>query len=207
MKIKLCGMMRCEDIAYANEAMPDYIGFIFANGRRRTVTKEHAAKMKAMLSPKIKSVAVFLDNDINDVIDIANSGIADLIQLHGSEDISYLEKLRKAIPSDMPIIKAFSVKSEEDVKRAYMFPSDYLLLDNGNGGTGKAFSWELLGEGPSKQVFLAGGISTENIADAVKLSPYCIDVSSGAETNGVKDREKMLALVKAVRFNNQQGKG
>ena len=186
MKIKLCGMMRCEDIAYANEAMPDYIGFIFANGRRRTVTKEHAAKMKAMLSPKIKSVAVFLDNDINDVIDIANSGIADLIQLHGSEDISYLEKLRKAIPSDMPIIRAFSVKSEEDVKRAYM---------------------ELLGDGLSKQVFLAGGISTENIADAVKLSPYCIDVSSGAETNGVKDREKMLALVKAVRFNNQQGKG
>ncbi len=199
MKIKLCGLTRLEDVEYANEAMPDYVGFIFAKDRKRTVTKEQALKMKRLLSPNIKSVAVFLDNDLAETAEIANSGIAELIQLHGGEDISYLEKLRRMIPQGMPIIKSFSISRREDIEKAFSFPSEYLLLDNGSGGSGKAFSWELLSGGLSERTFLAGGITVDNIADAVKLSPYCIDVSSGAETNGAKDREKMLALVKAVR--------
>ncbi|MCH5324504.1 MAG: phosphoribosylanthranilate isomerase [Eubacterium sp.] len=199
MKIKICGMMRPEDIGYVNIAKPDYIGFIFAKNRKRTVTKQQATEMKALLSPDIQAVGVFLDNDIDEVIDIADSGTVDLIQLHGSEDEEYVNALRTAIPADMPIIKAFSIKTQEDIDNAFAFPADFILLDNGIGGTGEAFSWELIDGGLHEKVFLAGGVNTDNIADAIRLSPYCIDVSSGAETDGVKDKEKILALINAVR--------
>lgn len=198
MKIKICGLFRNQDIEYANAAMPDYIGFVFAENRRRTVTPEKALILKNMLDRNIKAVGVFLNQDKNFISDIVKNNIIDIIQLHGDEDNGYISDLRK-LTGDIPIIKAVSVKSTEDIARAEEYISDFILLDNGKGGTGKRFDWSLIEK--NNRIFLAGGINTDNISEAIKLNPYCIDVSSGAETDGFKDRNKMIQLVRTVRNN------
>lgn len=196
MKIKICGLRRKEDIEYVNEALPDYIGFVFANGRKRTISEDKALELSEMLSDKITAVGVFLDNDIEQVIRIGKSGAVKLIQLHGHESEEYADTVKRE--TGLKIIKAFSIQSAQDIDRALSFPADYIMLDNGIGGTGKTFSWSLL-KGKANGIFLAGGIDITNIADAAKLSPYCVDVSSGAETDGFKDKDKISALVRAVR--------
>lgn len=197
MKIKICGLFRSIDIEYVNEAKPDYIGFVFAESRRK-VTPEMAAVLKGQLDSSIKAVGVFVDNDIDFAAELVHNKIIDAVQLHGSEDAEYVRLLRERISADIPVIKAFSVGSREDIERAAGFPCDYVLLDNGKGGTGKSFAWQLLSGGMPDRVFLAGGVNTDNINEAIKLKPYCIDVSSGAETNGIKDREKIIKLVSSV---------
>lgn len=198
MKIKICGLFRSEDIKYVNEALPDYIGFVFAESRRQ-VSPEKAAELRRMLSPDIRAVGVFVNANIDFIADLVHNSIIDVVQLHGSETPEFAEELRKHLPKGTPIIKAFSVSCSGDIAAAKAFPCDHMLLDNGKGGTGKAFSWELLKANSPDNVFLAGGISTENIDYAVRLRPYCVDVSSGAETDGVKDREKIMKLVQTVR--------
>ncbi len=198
MKIKICGLFRSIDIEYANEARPDYIGFVFAESRRK-VTPEKAAEMKRQLDGSIKAVGVFVDKDIDFVAELVYNKIIDAVQLHGNENAEYVRLLRERISTDIPVIKAFSVSSREDIERAVEFPCDYILLDNGKGGTGKSFAWKLLSSGMPDRVFLAGGVNTDNINEAIKLKPYCIDVSSGAETNGIKDREKIIKLVSSVK--------
>ena len=199
-KIKICGMMRPEDISAVNEAEPDYAGFIFAPGRRRTVSHSSAAEMRSLLSGKIKAVGVFLDNDINEIVSLCDAGTIDLIQLHGNENEEYIRRLRSF--TDKPIIKAVSVRTGNEPLIADMLPVDYLLLDTYHaanpGGTGEGFDWGLIPE-LSKPFFLAGGIGTDNIRSALRWGAYGIDVSSGAETGGVKDRRKILELVKIVR--------
>lgn len=201
MKIKICGLSRTEDIEYANEVLPDYIGFVFAKSRRQ-VSPEKAAELKSLLDSRISAVGVFVNADIDFIADMVHNSIIDCVQLHGNEDREYVKLLKSRIPDSIPLIKAFSVSSSENISRAVKFPCDYMLLDNGCGGTGKAFSWELLSGNMPEKVFLAGGITCENISEAVRLKPFCIDVSSGAETNGVKDRNKMLALTDCVRKNS-----
>ena len=198
MKIKICGLFRSEDISFANEALPDYIGFVFAKSSRQ-VTPEKAAELKKMLDKRIKAVGVFVNSNIDFIAGLVHNNIIDAVQLHGSEDEEFVRRLRGAVPLGIPVIKAFSVGSADDIRTAAGFPCDFMLLDNGRGGTGKAFTWELLRDNMPDRVFLAGGVNTGNIADAVKLEPYCIDVSSGAETDGVKDKAKILKLVNAVR--------
>lgn len=200
MKIKICGLSRIEDIEYANEALPDYIGFVFAKSRRQ-VTPEKAAELKGLLDSRICAVGVFVNADIDFIAGLVHNDIIGCVQLHGSEDEEYVKLLRSRIPESAPLIKAFSVSSSENIRKAVKFPCDYMLLDNGSGGTGKAFPWELLSGNLPERVFLAGGISCENISEAVRLRPFCIDVSSGAETDGVKDRNKILALTDCVRAN------
>ena len=195
-KIKLCGLSRIQDIETANTLKPDYIGFVFAAKSKRRVTQLQAAELKSKLNPETKAVGVFLDDDLDMVAGMMNLGIVDVVQLHGSEDEEYIKKLR--VITDKPIIKAFVINTAEDVKRAEQSTADYILLDGGK-GSGKVLDWSLLKE-IKRPYFLAGGLNTENAAQAVaSLKPFAVDVSTGIETDGFKDAEKMTAFVAAVR--------
>ena len=196
-KIKLCGLSRKCDIEWANELHPEYIGFVFAPKSRRYVSVDTAAELKAMLSEDIKAVGVFVNSPIESVAYILSRGIIDIAQLHGSEDEEYISRLSKL--TDKPIIKAFSINSAADVSAANNSSADMVLLDSGQGGTGTNFDWKLLGN-INRPYFLAGGLCCENISQAITaLDPYAVDVSSGIETNGCKDKNKMAAFVAAVR--------
>ena len=140
-KIKLCGLSRQCDIEWANELKPDYIGFIFWSKSKRNVSPERAKELKALLSPDIKAVGVFVDEPIENIAKLLSDNIIDLAQLHGSEDEEYIARLRTL--SDKPIIKAFLLKSKEDAKRAEKSTADHILLDSGM-GTGKGFDRSLL---------------------------------------------------------------
>ena len=184
------------DIEWANELKPDYIGFIFWSKSKRNVSPEKAKELKALLSPDIKAVGVFVDEPIENIAKLLSDNIIDLAQLHGSEDEEYIARLRTL--SDKPIIKAFLLKSKEDAERAEKSTADHILLDSGM-GTGKGFDRSLL-KNISRPYFLAGGLYPENVGIAVDtLSPYAVDVSSGIETDNFKDRNKMAAFVNAVR--------
>lgn len=193
-KIKICGLCRPEDVSYVNEAKPDYAGFVFAPSRRR-VTPEQAALLSAGLSRSIVAVGVFVDARPDEIVRLYQLGIITVAQLHGSEDEAYIRRLKELC--GIPVIKALRVKSREGILARRDTQADYLLLDSG-AGTGMVFDWSLI-PALEKPCFLAGGIREENLADALARSPYCVDVSSGAENDGVKDREKILRLVRAVR--------
>lgn len=203
MKIKICGLTRPCDLDFVNEAKPDYIGFVFAEKSRRFVSAKQAEALRKQLDQGISAVGVFVNAPVEEVAAIAAEGIIDAVQLHGSEDTEYVERLRERVTC--PIIRAFSVGSEnavETVERALDFPVDFLLLDNGAGGTGTSFDWTAI---PRERLaghpfFLAGGLDPDNAVEAIRrVRPYGIDVSSGVESGGVKDREKILQLVKLAR--------
>ena len=195
-KIKLCGLSRPRDIQAANRLRPEYIGFVFAPNSRRYVTPERAAELKALLAPGIQAVGVFVNAPPETVAGLLNRGVIDLAQLHGTEDEAYLSRLRAL--TDKPVIRAFCVRSEEDCRAARKSPADYILLDSG-AGTGKAFDWSLIRE-LGRPYFLAGGLGPENVAASARLlRPYAVDVSSGIETEGKKDPQKMADFVSAVR--------
>lgn len=196
-KIKLCGLTRPCDIAWANELRPDYIGFVFAKKSKRYAAPELAAQLKALLNPEIQAVGVFVNEDVDTVAELLRAGIIDVAQLHGKEDESYIAALRAK--TDKPIFKAFRIDSEADVAKANASSADFVLLDSGNGGTGTVFDWQLL-QGIARPYFLAGGLHPGNIGEAVKaLKPFGVDVSSGIETDGLKDQAKMAQFVQAVR--------
>lgn len=195
-KIKLCGLRRACDIEWANELKPDYIGFVFAKKSKRYVTPVEAGKLKAMLDPAIKAVGVFVDADVEVIAGMAELGVIDVVQLHGSEDEAYLSRLKSRIR--VPVFQAFRVSSAEDVKRAGESGADMVLLDAG-AGCGETFDWTLL-QDMKRPYFLAGGLTPENVADAIeRLQPYGVDASSSLERAGVKEKEKMTAFVEAVR--------
>lgn len=195
-KIKLCGLSRLCDIEAANELQPDYIGFVFAAKSKRCVTAEKAAELKNRLSPKIQAVGVFVNESPEKIAALLANGIIDIAQLHGSEDENYIAQLRRL--TDKPIIRAFRIKTEADVRAVEQCTADYLLLDSG-AGTGTVFDWNLV-KNIRRPYFLAGGLDTGNAADAVRiLHPFAVDVSSGIETEGVKDKVKMAAFMAAVR--------
>lgn len=198
-KIKLCGLYRECDIDYANEAMPDYVGFVFLFPKsHRCITAEKAKRFKKRLNPSIRTVGVFVDTPPQRCAEYANSGIIDLIQLHGSEDAEYIRFLRKIC--EAPIIKAVRVSSPFDRERNPTIPADYLLLDHG-AGTGQPFDHRLLDNAAIPlPYFLAGGLSPRNIPEIIqKYHPYAVDLSSGIETDRKKDRGKMIAAVQAAR--------
>jgi phosphoribosylanthranilate isomerase len=198
-KIKICGLTRLGDIEAVNEAMPDFIGFIFAESRRK-VTTEQAAEMKKHLDTRVKSVGVFVNAELSEIERIACAGIVDLIQLHGDEDAEYITEVRHR--TGLPVIKAVRVQSPAQVLRAQALPCDYLLLDtfdkNAYGGTGKTFDYALIPK-LGKPFFLAGGLKARNIAEALAIRPYGVDISGGVETDGVKDAGKIREIVRVVR--------
>lgn len=195
-KIKLCGLSRICDIEAANRLKPEYIGFVFLPKSKRYVTYEKAKELKSLLSPDIKVVGVFVDESAEIVARLLNDGTIDIAQLHGGEDEEYISRLRKL--TGKPIIKTFRIESEEDIARAEKSSADHILLDSGM-GTGKVFDWSLI-QSIKRPYFLAGGLDCDNVGEAIKkLRPYAVDVSSGIETNGLKDKEKMAAFVAKVR--------
>ena len=199
MKLKFCGLTREADIEAANETGPDYIGFVFAESRRR-VSDLDAARLKARLDPAIKAAGVFVNDTPEHIAALAGEGIIAFAQLHGDEDARVIERLRRL--TDVPLIKAVRVKTRADIERALALPVDYLLLDtyvgHAYGGSGKAFDWSLIGDIP-KPYFLAGGLCAENLEQALQTGAYALDLSSGIETNGVKDPAKMRAVAERVR--------
>ena len=200
-RIKLCGLTRDGDIETANILKPDYIGFVFAEKSRRHVTPGQAEALKKRLNPDIQAVGVFVNEKAETVAALLKQGIIDLAQLHGNEDEAYLGRLRTL--TEKPVIRAFRIAGTEDLQRAEDSSADILLLDAGAGG-GTAFDWQLLREW-KKPYFLAGGLDPDNIREAIRtLRPYGVDVSSGIETDGRKDPEKMKAFVTAVREEDQK---
>ena len=197
MKIKLCGLTRPCDIEAVNELQPDYIGFVFAKKSRRYVSPEKAEELKAMLAPGIQAVGVFVNEEPEQIASLLEAGTIDVAQLHGQEGEREIRRLREL--TDHPLIQAFRIDTEQDVERANDSTADYVLLDSGAGGTGTVFDWDLL-QASRRPYFLAGGLDTENLGTVkAKLNPYGIDVSSGIETDGYKDKEKMTAFVAAAR--------
>ena len=196
-KVKFCGLRRPADIEYANELKPDYIGFVFAKKSRRYVTPETAKELKTMLLPKIKACGVFVNEDIDEILRLLDESIIDIAQLHGSEDEAYIKELKSRTKA--PVIRAFKIGSTEDVQAAQESLADMVLLDSGE-GSGQTFNWKLIGNGISRPYFLAGGLTSENAAFAIAaLNPYALDVSSGIETDGFKDKSKMEKFLRAVR--------
>ena len=213
-KVKFCGIRRTEDIETVNRLKPDLAGFVFAKSKRQ-VTKEQAAALKELLDPGIKTVAVLVNMPVEEAAVLANSGIADILQLHGDEDAAYIARLRTL--SGAKIIKAIRLRSGEPEANAKLLTeavqADYYLFDtflpDTYGGTGKTFSLSLLNNLLiDKPFFLAGGLDADNVAEIIgqvqkdaTLLPffYGVDVSGGIETGVVKDPIKMEAFMKAIR--------
>lgn len=199
-KVKICGIRRIEDVAYVNTYKPEYIGFVFAPGRKRTVTFEQAQLLKMRLDSNIKSVGVFVDATIEEVVQLVKAGVIDIVQLHGKEDEAYVAALREQMP-DVTIIKAFVIDGAEAIERAKAFPCDYLLLDGGL-GQGETFDWNLISS-VGKPFFLAGGLSADNVKEAIAtVKPFAVDVSSNVETDGCKDNKKIKQFIDKVREEN-----
>lgn len=211
-KIKLCGMMKPCDIEYANRVKPDFVGFIFANTRRK-ISAAQAKQFRKTLDAEIPAVGVFVNEDIPVIASLVQDGCIDMIQLHGEEDADYIRCLREVC--DVPVIKAVKVQTVEQIRQTAALPVDYLLLDTYRkgvlGGTGEAFDWELLREAKAaagdtaegelfgKPYFLAGGLHAGNLREAAALGSYGLDVSSGIETDGSKDFTKMVEVMELVR--------
>ena len=195
-KIKLCGLSRAEDIFAANEILPEFVGFVFAQKSRRRVSINQAAELKKNLRAEISAVGVFVDEEIKIVAEISGRGIIDAIQLHGAENDEYIKNLRRL--TKIPIIKAFRVGGLKNLELAENSAADFILLDSG-AGTGEIFDWTLP-KNFRRPYFLAGGLTAENVRGAINLlNPFAVDVSSGIETDGVKNAEKMRQFVNAVR--------
>lgn len=195
-KIKICGLKTPQDIAAANDLQPEYIGFVFAQKSKRCITEERAKELKKLLSPSIKAAGVFVNESAERVCQLLNDCTIDIAQLHGDEDENYIARLKKL--TNKPIIKAFKVRSPQDIAAANASSADFVLLDSGY-GSGQVFDWSLIC-GVTGKWFLAGGLDESNVQEAIKkLRPYAVDVSSGVERDGIKDRQKMAAFVAAVR--------
>ena len=221
MKLKLCGLSRPQDIEAANALRPDYVGFVFARKSRRYISPETAAALRNLLHPGIQAVGVFTDEKPELVAALVRDHIIDVIQLHGHEDRDYISYLRTL--TSAPIIQAVCIRDESDLERAQESSADLILLDSAAGGSGVSFDWSILSR-VTRPYFLAGGLTAENVRDALTATlpyaltaaapcalaaaapcapaaavPYAVDVSSGIETDGWKDKIKMEQFVRAVR--------
>ena len=217
LKIKFCGFFRECDIDYANVLKPDFVGFIFVEHSKRFVDFDTAQALKSRLDFGIKAVGVFVDSPMECIMEALSEGIIDAVQLHGSEDIAYIDALKACMQSDLgkesPIIKAIKISDShslaQSLESSAQIGADFMLLDSINAGSGRAFDWNALAQRLAKsqdfarefqtRFFLAGGINVENIQSAIALKPFCIDISSGIESNGVKDFAKMQRIINAVR--------
>lgn len=197
-RIKICGLSRSCDVAFVNEARPDWCGFIIDFPRsHRSVTPREALALRRQLAPGIVPVEVTVNQPVEAVAALLRSGAVDVAQLHGTEGESYLAALRTLAPGH-PLWKAFTLRTPNDLTAALASRADMILLDSGK-GTGQTFDWSLL-RGVARPFLLAGGLTPENIPRAVReVHPWGVDLSSGVETDRRKDRDKILAAVAAAR--------
>lgn len=195
-KVKFCGIKRIEDIDICNELKPDYIGFVFFDKSKRFIKPIDAKALKEKLNKNILAVGVFVNETIDKIVEIVNEDIINLIQLHGDENDEYIRHLKEMVK--VPIVKAFKILSKNDIIEANESIADCVLLDSG-AGTGMTFDWELI-KGIKRDYFLAGGLNVNNVVEAIeKLKPFAVDVSSGIETDGVKDKNKMIEFIRRLK--------
>jgi phosphoribosylanthranilate isomerase len=184
MKLKICGLMTLQDVQAVNKCDVDYAGFVFA-AHRQQIDIETAKTLKNAMNPAVKTVGVFVNEPLDYIQAVADSGVIDVVQFHG--ECEY--------PLKIPAVKAFRIQSQADIKQT---ECDYVLFDAYSkadaGATGESFDWEIVRNYSGKPFFLAGGINITNIHDAMKFNPYCIDVSSGVEINGIKCYNKIKEL-------------
>ena len=196
-KIKTCGLFRERDIDYVNQYLPDYAGFVLNFPKsRRSLSPEKAEDLIRLLNPGIQAVGVVVDLPLETAAGLLERRVVDILQLHGHEDEDYIRTLKER--TDRPVWKAFQIACAADLEAAQNSCADMIVLDNGQ-GTGKYFDWSLL-SGFERPYFLAGGVNPGNVVKAVKqLHPYGIDLSSGIETDGVKDKGKLSSVIASVR--------
>ena len=196
-KIKICGLTRLEDIDIVNKYKPDYIGFVFADSKRK-VSNKIAKKLKDNLNSNIKSVGVFVNAPKEEILDLFNEGIIEIAQLHGTESEDYIIDLKESTNNELKIINAIEVSNDTDLIKYDSSNADYLLLDSGK-GSGKTFDWSLIRKDLKKEFFLAGGLDSDNISEAIEeFDPYAVDLSSSLEVNGFKDKDKIKEIMEII---------
>ena len=193
-KIKICGLRTQADIQIVNRYRPDYAGFIINFPKSfRSLSIDKVKELTQNLDKSIQSVGVFVDEDVDVVCSCLKEGIIDIAQLHGNEDENYILKVKEFGPT----IKAFQIKTNEDIEEALLSKADYVLFDQGK-GSGKTFDWSLIPR-IERKFFLAGGITLDNIEKTKDIHPYAIDVSSSVETERKKDEEKIKEMIQKGR--------
>jgi phosphoribosylanthranilate isomerase len=194
-KVKICGLRRIEDIDYVNKYRSDYAGFIFSKSRRQ-INLEQAKKLIFNLDKNIKSVGIFVDEPINYVYNISKTLKLDIIQFHGLEDNNYMKYFK-----NFRLWKALKIIDKSDVLNLNYKYADGLVLDGKVAGSGKSFDWNITrGFKFERDLILAGGLNSENVESAVNIvKPDIVDVSSGVETSGYKDLNKIKEFIERVR--------
>ena len=201
-ELKICGLSRLEDVIAVNRFGADYAGFVFFKKSKRYIDPYKAGELIELLRSDIKSVGVFLDEPLDSVISAARISGVELIQLHGHESEEYVEYVKRTL--ERPVIKAFKADEEGALEKALNTSADYILIDSG-AGTGKKFDWSILKDF-GRDYFLAGGLDPESVGEAIStLEPFAVDVSSGVETDGVKDAEKIEKFINAVKLGGKHG--
>lgn len=195
-KIKFCGIQPTTDLPFINQLALDYIGMVFAQNSQRFVTIAQARKNNEILNPSIKKVGVFVNAPEELIRQIVAEKLIDLIQLHGQEDELMIQHYQMTF--HLPIIKTFSIQTPQDVLEASQSTADYLLFDYQQAGSDQSFDWRSIQQ-VNHPYFLADGIKPENLKAALAFKPYTIDLSSGIESNGVKNNQKMQTIMKIMR--------
>ena len=215
-KVKMCGISKVETIPAVVEAKPDYMGLVFAPSKRqvtvdqakilveelnRGYAKKYGSDTEHDKNDTIKTVGVFVNETIDNLVTIANEANLDAVQLHGDEDEAFIQSLKER--TNVEVWKAIQIRTAADTEKWIDSSADMLLFDayhkDERGGTGEVFDWSSL-DAFERPFMLAGGIDSTNVARAIRtVRPYGIDISSGIETNGVKDDEKITAFIKIVK--------
>jgi phosphoribosylanthranilate isomerase len=196
-KIKICGLKRLEDIEIVNKYMPDYMGFVFADTKRK-VSHELARQLKDKLDPEIISVGVFVDAPKEEITELFENGTIEMAQLHGLESEDYIKDLKAMTDNRLIVIKAIEMSQDTDLLKYDSSNADYLLLDSGK-GSGKTFDWRLIRKDLKKDFFLAGGLNKDNITQAIEeFEPYAVDLSSSLEVNGFKNEDKIKEIMEII---------
>ncbi|UXH44814.1 phosphoribosylanthranilate isomerase [Rossellomorea vietnamensis] len=197
-KVKVCGIRRQVEAEWALNAGADAIGFVFAESKRK-VDVEKAAQISKSVSTDLLKIGVFVNESKERLEEIFHLVQLDYVQLHGDESVEFCESL------NLPFIKAISVRERKDLKGIEEFPGEMVLLDSGKGphrgGNGTTFNWEYAHSiNIPQQLILAGGLNPDNVREAItQVRPYMVDVSSGVETDGEKDRVKMEAFIREAK--------
>ena len=196
-KIKICGLKRLEDIEIVNKYRPDYMGFVFADTKRK-VSHELARQLKDKLDPEIISVGVFVDAPKEEITELFENGTIEMAQLHGLESEDYIKDLKAMTDNRLIVIKAIEMSQDTDLLKYDSSNADYLLLDSGKGG-GKTFDWRLIRKDLKKDFFLAGGLNKDNVTQAIEeFEPYAVDLSSSLEVNGFKNEDKIKEIMEII---------
>lgn len=191
-KIKLCGNYRMEDVAYINTVMPDFMGVIFVPNRRRSIDATQALKMRQVLNPTIPMIGIFQNQSMDEILKLYHQGIIQGAQLHGQETEHEVQVLKQA---GMLVINVVAITQLTQKSTA-----DYILVDHADGGRGQTVDWYSIPQKRTRPLILAGGLTTENIQQAIQIvQPTVVDISSGSERDGMKNLQLMRQLVALTR--------